>query len=187
MEADDTPRAARSTRKVLSAAQKAGDASAERGTPTPRSYRHSSPASRPSTPAKSSKRGRKPKAVSGGRKKGSAAGGSGSATPISRNSRASSVASTAKASVKKSTKKPKIKTKLGRGYNPNLVNYKVTLLILLKTKRNKEFIEVFFCTEPRVFNDLTLSIYVFFFFFQDSEYHYGSDFDEEDFEQGNIL
>jgi len=42
--------------------------------------------------------------------------------------------------MKKSSKKPKIKTKLGRGYNPNLVNYK------------------------------------------DSEYHYGSDFDEAEFD-----
>ena len=57
---------------------------------------------------------------------------------FSRNSRASSVSSTAK---KKSTKKLKLKTKLGRGYNPNLVNYK------------------------------------------DSEYHYGSDFEDQGYDE----
>ena len=62
--------------------------------------------------------------------------GSGSTTPVNRHSRASSVSSNAKS--KKSAKKPKIKTKLGRGYNPNLVNYK------------------------------------------ESEYHYGSDFEDDD-------
>mgnify|MGYP001364768589 CR=1 FL=1 len=55
-------------------------------------------------------------------------GGSGSATPVNRASRASSVSSTAanrsSTKSKSSAKKPKVKTKLGRGYNPNLVNYK---------------------------------------------------------------
>ena len=57
---------------------------------------------------------------------------SGSATPLSRASRSSSVSSA------KKQKTTKIKTKIGRGYNPSLVNYK------------------------------------------ESEYHYGSDFDESE-------
>ncbi len=62
-------------------------------------------------------------------------GASGSNTPISRASRSSSVASNGGT---KTVPKLKIKTKLGRGYNPSLVNYK------------------------------------------DSEYHYGSDFEDDD-------
>ena len=61
---------------------------------------------------------------------------SGSATPLSRASRSSSVSS--RKAPKVSTQSPKVKTKLGRGYNPNLVNYK------------------------------------------ESEYHYGSDFEESE-------
>jgi hypothetical protein len=60
---------------------------------------------------------------------------SGSNTPIGRGSRSSSVASAHNR--KASAVTPKIKTKLGRGYNPSLVNYK------------------------------------------DSEYHYGSDFEDD--------
>lgn len=75
------------------------------------------------TPASSSSR-----AYNGGR-------ASGSATPLSRASRSSSVSSSRK---KAKTASPKVKTKIGRGYNPALVNYK------------------------------------------ESEYHYGSDFDESE-------
>lgn len=87
-------------------------------------------------------------------------GGSGSATPLSRASRSSSVNSTGKSKSSKCSKAnnkkassrvqvqeaaatpTKLKTKLGRGYNPNLVNYK------------------------------------------DSEYHYGSDFEDSESEDG---
>jgi hypothetical protein len=48
---------------------------------------------------------------------------SGSNTPIGRGSRSSSVASAAH-NRRKSVITPKLKTKLGRGYNPSLVNYK---------------------------------------------------------------
>ena len=79
--------------------------------------------------AKTSAKAKKtPKAVNGRN--------SGSATPLSRASRSSSVSSRKAASGKAAT--PKVKTKLGRGYNPSLVNYK------------------------------------------ESEYHYGSDFDESE-------
>ena len=67
---------------------------------------------------------------------------SGSNTPIGRGSRSSSVASAHNRKASASAVTPKIKTKLGRGYNPSLVNYK------------------------------------------DSEYHYGSDF-EDDGEEDN--
>ena len=116
-------------------------------TPTSSRSRLSTPASsratsRSPTPTKSSKKKKKspvakttsakakktPKAVNGRN--------SGSATPLSRASRSSSVSS--RKAPKVSTQSPKVKTKLGRGYNPNLVNYK------------------------------------------ESEYHYGSDFEESE-------
>ncbi len=66
---------------------------------------------------------------------------SGTATPVSRSSRSSSVNSRKSSSKKSKKSSPKVKTKVGRGYNPNLVNYK------------------------------------------ESEYHYGSDFEETDEEE----
>ena len=67
---------------------------------------------------------------------------SGTNTPVGRGSRSSSVASAHNRKASASAVTPKNKTKLGRGYNPSLVNYK------------------------------------------DSEYHYGSDF-EDDGEEDN--
>ncbi len=84
-----------------------------------------------SAPSRSSTRKKKTTQTFNGR-----AGNSGSATPLSRASRSSSVSSSRK---KPAAPTPsKVKTKLGRGYNPSLVNYK------------------------------------------ESEYHYGSDFDESE-------
>ena len=117
-----------------------------------RSNRSETPSSRLSTPASSRATSRSPTPTKSTRRKSVTSSGpsrassrvkktskavngrSGSATPLSRASRSSSVSSR-KAAAKAS---PKIKAKLGRGYNPNLVNYK------------------------------------------ESEYHYGSDFDESE-------
>jgi len=102
-------------------------------TPSSSRSRLSSPDSIASSPARTKsvrsshkKTGKTPKGT-----KGSKPG-----TPVG--SRASSVTSSTKKKKGKSPAKPKLKTKLGRGYNPNLVNYK------------------------------------------DSEYHYGSDFENDD-------
>jgi len=102
-------------------------------TPSSSRSRLSSPDSRASSPARTKtksshkKASRTPKSLKGSK----------SGTPAG--SRASSVTSSTRKKKKgKSPIKPKLKTKLGRGYNPNLVNYK------------------------------------------DSEYHYGSDFENDD-------
>jgi len=139
---DYVPRKSRQVNKpkyVLEAERGDTPSSTRSQLSTPDSSRPSSPAvsvSRSNRKARSTKKSTKStpsKSKKGGSK-------SGTATPISRTSRSSSVSSTAKKSrsSKKTVPKLKIKTKLGRGYNPNLVNYK------------------------------------------DSEYHYGSDFDDED-------
>jgi len=133
LELEEETSPSRPTRKKIQKPKYVMDADRS-STPSSSRSRLSSPDSRASSPArtKSARSSLKKKTKTPKGLKGSKAG-----TPAG--SRASSVTSSTKKKKKgKSPVKPKLKTKLGRGYNPNLVNYK------------------------------------------DSEYHYGSDFENDD-------